>query len=326
MERRQYLGATLSVLSAGVLSGCAGGTSSSEEATTTKGSEPEKAAKHLEEAGSALESAGEQLSEESENLSESEFQDGGIDFNPAKIYNYLDEAESELDAAEKYATEEQQRQIDSGREYIGFGRKATEFMDILVEGYSLTYSGLTYFQSERYTDAAEELEAAERELGEADDLLSVVQDRTDQLDTEKLDDFDQVDVETLQIDLTSIDELIPVLEALAAGLREMSLGMVDFLQAEEHLDAEELARAQEYLDMASEHFGTSESIFRRQEGDSPSSVKSTIIELTCYAGSLKDGSEHLSRAVGAIVDGDNELAREERDKASQAFNKCEFDS
>ncbi|MFC7130915.1 hypothetical protein [Haloferax chudinovii] len=325
MQRREYIGATISALGTGFLAGCTGDTST-HEGTTTPTAQPDKAAEHLEEAGSALQSAGEQLSSESESLSESEFEDGSVDFNPSKVYTYLDEAANELDAAEEYSTDEQRSKINSGREYIEFGRKITDFLDIVVEGYSLVYSGLTYFQSERYTDAAAELEAAEQKLGDADDLLSVVRDRTSQLETEELDDFDKVDAETLQIDLTTLDELIPVLETMATGIREMSLGMEDLNEAESYLDEEALTQAQKALDRAAEHFGTSESLFKRQEGESPSSIKSTFIELTCYAGSLKDGTEHFSRAVEAIGEGDNERAKEERDKASESYNKCNFDS
>lgn len=325
MQRRSYLAATVSTASIGLLSGCSQGTNSGQSGTPTP-SDEKRAGNHIQTAGKAVQNAGEQISEQSSKLEESSLSDGGVDFEPSTINSYLDTATEELDAAEQYSTDTQQDQINALRTYVSFARKLTEFMDVFTKGYSQTATGNKYFQSERYTDTAEKLKTARSTLDEADDILTVVEDRTQQLDTEVLDTIEQIEIESLKTDLTTLDELLPVMKAFASGIRSMSLGMVDFKKADEHINNDEYTEAKNDFQKAVDDFTAAENTFKQQEGSAPSSVKSSVIELVCYSGAMKDGSRHMVTASEALANGDNQRAKDESEKAKEAFDRCSFDS
>ena len=55
-------------------------------------------------------------------------------------------------------------------------------------------------------------------------------------------------------------------------------------------------------------------------------MKSSVIELTCYSGALKDGSKHLAAAASAGANGNNSRARTEYEEAKNDFNRCSYNS
>jgi hypothetical protein len=327
MQRRTFLTATTSVTATGFLSGCTGGdgNESGSGGTPTKSGEA-KTASHLNSAGEALQSAGEELATESENLSESDIEDGGVDIQPSTVNSYLDEASSELDAAEETATDNLLAQIEAARTYVSFARKLVEFLDVFAEGYSRTATGFTYFDSGRYSDAVEEFDEGQTKFEESNDLLTVTQDRSENLDTETLDSIDEIEIDSMKTDLSTLSDLMPVMRALTIGFRHMSEGMIDYEPATENLDNEEYTKAHENFNKAFDHFTAAETHFEDHEESAPESVKSDIIELTCYAGAIKDGCRHLAAAAEAQANGNYDRAESKADEASNAFDRCSFDS
>lgn len=302
-------------------------TTTEPESTATEAElESKKAEEHLEKAGTALGNAGDELSYESDKFTDSEFQDGGVDIDPTSINGYFGKAETELNAAEEYSNEEQKEKIEAARGYIELGKEMASFMDVFAEGYSQTYSGLTYFQSERYEDATEELRGAEDLLSEADDHLTVTTDLYEKLDTEVLDEMDQVEFESAGSSLEKLKGLIDAMEAMVRGIRFLSQGMTDLTAAQSSLEADSYSDAETTFRAASEDFGSAYSTFRTNEGSVPTEIKTTFIELTCYSKSLRDGSTHFANASEAIQNEDYERAEAEADKASAALDSCNFSS
>lgn len=326
MDRRNYLRTTASIAGTALFAGCTGSdseNSNNAEANTTTERQTEA---HLEKAGEALDKAGEKISEESEKFSEVDISNSGIDFKTATINGYLDTASNELDKAEESASDSQLEWIEAARSYIAFARKYTEFGDITAEGFSQINTGFAYFQSERFADAAETLKEAQNTMNEADDTLTLVQDRADQFDTSKLDEFDQVEITSLQTSLSELDELIPILSVLATGMRDIALGMVDFNEAGTQIDNSNYIKAKELFNEAESDFANAHSTFKGEEESAPASVKSSIIELSCYSSALKDASSHLAAVAEAVENGNQERAEEENEKAEQALNRCNFSS
>lgn len=313
MNRRKYLANGIALIGSSVVAGCTG-----------SGSDDTSASDHFEKAKTAIQEANGEIKSEGEKFSSSDFESGGIDFRSAAILDYLDTAEKHLDAAEANATESQKSKIELARSWIKVARDSTEFFDILADGYSQAYSGFTYFQSERYSDAKEELETAESTLSDADDQLTVAQSNLEKIDRSKIDDLDAVSLTTLEDSFNEMEELLPALKSLTYGMMYMSSGMVDFQEGSKKSDEERYGEAESKFRDAENDFSTAHSNFKEQEDSAPQSVSSSFIELTCYSKALRDSSNHLVNAMEAIQNGNHNRADEESTKAKEALNRCDF--
>lgn len=317
MNRRTVLRAAM-IATTPVLAGCSSNGSPGQDA--------ERAQEHLQEAGTALQNAGEEIESESAKFDESEFQEGGVDIKTTTIDGYLDTASSELDEAEEYANEEQQELIDAARKYVSFTTEAVEFLDIFAEGYTQASTGFTYFQSERYEDAVDELENAESSLAESDDLLTVTQSRAEDLNTDMLSDLESVEIESIRPILEDMDELLRAFRTMIEGMISVSNGMIDFTEAGSYLEDERYSDAEEAFRSASDDFSAGQSMFRSEEDTAPTEVKSTFIEMSCYSEALKDASTHFANGAEATQNGNRARAESEVNSAEEALNRCDFSS
>lgn len=319
MNRRTLL-STVAVTFGSVLAGCSSSSSSDE----SSGSDPEEAQEHLDKAAAALDNAGEELDRQSEKFEGTEFQEGSVDLKTTSITGYLETASTELDLAEGSANEEQQETIEIVRGYISFLSKMVEFLDTFTDGYSEVYTGFTYFQSERYEDAVSQLETARSTLSETDDLLTVTRSRFDELNTNRLDSLEEVQIETAQSYLEDMDELLPAFLTMTNGLISVSKGMIDYTEGSTHLDNEQITEAEEAFRAAAEDFSAARSTFQEEEENAPTEVKSTFVELTCYSGALEDGSVHLANSMEAAQNQNRERAESEAQAAKEDLNRCDF--
>ncbi|WP_435175404.1 hypothetical protein [Halorussus sp. AFM4] len=324
MDRREYLATAASAASAVAIAGCSGGSGSGDGTTTAETTTSADAQQHLSAAGEALRKAGEELSAQSDRLEEADMTDG-VDVRTESLDGYLDTAASELDAAEESATDPQRERIAAARGYVSFARKFGEFLDVFAEGYTRLGTGLTYFKSKRFEDAAGKLETARKTISRAEDVLAVLRDRAEKLDTDTLSELERVDVESMQTGLATLDELVPVLTAFADGLRDVSLGMVDFKAANAKLGNDEFETSERRFAAAKDHFASGYQTFKKQEESAPASVESSVVQLTCYAKALRDASEHFAATAEALANGNNERAKSEAEKGKQAANRCSFD-
>lgn len=317
MNRRALLKTSVIAITP-ILAGCSSNSSTEQDT--------EKAQENLQEAGRALQNAGEEITSESAKFEESEFQGGGVDVKTTTIDGYLETATSELDEAEEYANEDQQELIEAARGYISFATKAVEFLDTFAEGYSQASTGLTYFQSERYEDAVDELETAESSLAESDDLLTVTLSRAEDLNTDILTDLESVEVQSLQPRLEDMDELIKVFRSMIEGMISVSNGMIDFTEADSYLESERYSDAERAFRSASDDFSAAQSTFQSEEETAPTEMKSTFVEMTCYSKSLNDASTHFADGMEAIQSGDQDQAESEVNAAEEDLNRCDFSS
>lgn len=324
MDRREYLATAAAAASTVAIAGCSGGSGGEGTTTATTGTTDTDAQQHLDAAGEALRKAGEELSTQSDALQESDMTDG-VDVRTASLDGYLDTASSELDAAEKSATDAQRERIAAARGYVSFARKFGEFLDVFAEGYTQLGTGLTYFKSQRFEDAAAKLETARQTNSRAEEVLTVLRDRAEKLDTDTLSELERVDVESMQTGLATLDELVPVLTAFADGLRDVSLGMVDFGAANAKLQNDEFEPSRERFTAAKDHFASGYRTFKKQEESAPASVESSVVQLTCYSKALRDASEHFAATAEALANGNDERAKSEAEKGKQASNRCSFD-
>jgi len=346
MHRRDYLRFSIATGTIGVVAGCAGNSStdtqtqksgdaaSSEQEVTEEressseksptGSAAAKIEEHTESATRALDNAATKLGTESDKFKNSEFEDGGVDVEVVGINQQLDTAESELETAKEYAESDQIEVINSLIEVIEFVRKFTELIDVFAEGYSETFTGYTYFQSQRYTDAVTQFEQAENSLTDTQSLLAVTWDRYESLDQVIIDEVDQGNITELEQGLTNFEGLLPVLITLAEGVKYVSQGLIDYQQASDYVDAEDFGSASSKFEAAAEDFGAAYTEFKTQEEDAPVEVKNTVIEMTCYSGSLRDGSRKLAEGTEAYEQGDRTRANGLFSEAEAAFDRCDF--
>lgn len=313
MNRRQLLGTAGSVLLPG-LAGCS--------SDSVLGNDTEE---HLQAAGEALEEADTALSEEADKFEDSNLENGGVDIETEAVVGHLETASEELDAAEGGANDSQQETIDAARDWISLARGLIDFLDVFAEGYTDVATGLTYFQSERYEDAADRLGTASETLAETEQQLTVVRDRADNLGSESEDMIDEVDLTSLEADIDTLAQIIDALVPMANGIRQVSLGMVDFNTATTALENEQYRDAESSYTSARDHFSTAESTFTELEGTAPDNIQNSVIELTCYSGALKESADHFANAANALASGDNERANEEAEMGEESLNQCNFD-
>jgi uncharacterized phage infection (PIP) family protein YhgE len=322
MKRRVYLMKGTSIAASLLVAGCSGtneDTAGEAETTTSNKTPP---GKHLEIAGEAMRKAGEEVEKESDKFRSSDFESGGVDIRTATISEYLDTAETHLEAAEPDATDDLMEKIDLARSWIELVRDFTGFLDFLAEGYTQANSGFTYLQSERYTDAEEQLVTAEDTLSDADERLTVTQSSLAEIDRSEMNELDAVSLTKVEDALHQLDEIVPAIMALTRGMKYFSRGAIDFEEASNAYDSEQYSTAEAKFRDASNDLNTARSVFKEQEDEAPPTMKSSFIDLTCRAGALRDGSQHLARAMAAIQNGNRARANEESTNAEEALDRC----
>ncbi|WP_226021929.1 hypothetical protein [Halomicrobium salinisoli] len=315
MDRRQYLEATCGTVLVGTLAGCSSDSSASSGTNVTE---------HLEAAGTELEAANNALSTESEKFSETDFEEGGVDVQTTAVTEHLDAAGSELDTAESAATESQQETIEAARSWIALARSLTTFIDVFADGYNGVSNGLSYFQSQRYEDAAETLDTASDTLSDAEEELVIVQDRIENLDTEALNNLDEVEISTFEADIERLSGFIDAMIPMVDGLRQESLGMVDFQTGSTEIENEEYTAAKARFKDARSHFSSAETTFKDLEESAPESLQGSVIELTCYGSALRESADHFVATAAALENGNREKANEEAEKGQEALDQCNF--
>lgn len=349
MQRRRVLIGTGSAVAA-LVAGCSGeesdaeppetdgsetetATDSESQTATTRETESDESAgdtdARLAAAAEDIRSADAELEAESDKFTDSSFgSGGGIDVETATTERYLDDASAELDAAEPGATGTQQQSIDAARNWISFARESIAFIDQLADGYNELGTGFTYFESERYTEASDTFETAEDELRDADSQLTIVEDRQTNLSRADSDAFDDVDLTSAGSgeSIAELSSLLSTLIPFTTGFSELSLGLEDFTAGTETLEREQFTAAESAYEDAEDHFTTAESLFRGLEDSAPSSVRNSIIEISCIATAFKDGAGHFATGAGYYAAGDTRAGDREFNAGQTDLERCDFEA
>jgi len=308
MNRRKYLKSTFGLVGVISAAGCSGQSPSYNERINT--------------AQEAITNAEEKLQTEADKFNSENLDSGGVDIQIAAIYDYLDTAAEQLNAAESSASENEMDDIRALENWVALLREFTDFLDVFAEGYSQASSGFTYIQTERYSDAVDQLDTAEETLSNANDQLTVAQDAWNEIDRSKLEDAEEISVSEIENYFTNVQEIMSVFIPMVSGMSSLSEGLIDFQAGSEAYDANQYTEAENKFRAASNDFTVANSTLKEQEETAPESMTNSIIELTCYSGAIRDASTHLANASEAIQNGNRNRANEEAQKANEAVDRC----
>jgi len=308
MNRRKYLKSTFGLVGVISAAGCSGQGSSYDERISA--------------AQEAIRNAEEQLQTETDKFDSENLDSSGVDIQTAAIYDYLDTAEEELNAAESSASQTQKENIQAAQNWIDITREFTEFLDIFAEGYSQASSGFAYIQSERFSDAVDELITAEETLSRANEQLTITEEAWNEIDRSKVEDIEDISIAEIENSFSQLKEMMSVLTPMVSGMISLSEGLVDYEEGSDAYEAGRYTEAENKFRAASDDFTVSHSTFKEQEEDSPESMTNTLIQLTCYSGAIRDASTYLANAAEATQNGNRSRANEEAEKANEAVDRC----
>jgi len=308
MNRRKYLKSTFGLIGMISAAGCSGQGSSYDERISA--------------AQEAIRNAEEQLQTETDKFDSENLDSSGVDIQTAAIYDYLDTAEEELNAAESSASQTQKENIQAAQNWIDITREFTEFLDIFAEGYSQASSGFAYIQSERFSDAVDELITAEETLSRANEQLTITEEAWNEIDRSKVEDIEDISIAEIENSFSQLKEMMSVLTPMVSGMISLSEGLVDYEEGSDAYEAGRYTEAENKFRAASDDFTVSHSTFKEQEKDSPESMTNTLIQLTCYSGAIRDASTYLANAAEATQNGNRSRANEEAEKANEAVDRC----
>lgn len=310
MNRREYLKSLVGFV--GVLSaaGCSGQNPSYNERLDTT----------LE----AIKNAEEELQAEADKFNSERLESGGVEIQTAAISDHLDTAEEQLNAAESSANQDQRDDIQAIKNWIVLLREFTEFLDIFAEGFSQASSGFAYIQSEQFPDAVNELNTAKETLSSASEQLIITQDAWDDIDRSRLENTEDISVAEIENYFSQVENIMSVFIPLTSGMGTLSEGLIDYQTGSEAYEEGRYSEAESKFRSAAEDFTVSHSTLEEQEDAAPESMKTSLIELTCYSGAIRDASTHLANAAEAIQNRNRARANEESQKANEATDQCSF--
>ena len=218
MQRRKYIIGASSLVTV-VIAGCSNDSNDGNNDASTR---TINVASHLEAAAEAIQNANDAIETEFDKFSDpSVDSDAGVDVQTSTAAEYLDTASSELDTAEQEADTGQQKTIEAARSWISYDRAIINFLDIFADGYTEFTTGLTYMESERYSDAADAFQDAGSKLSDADSELTIVRDRSDNLTETDSEYFTDVDMTSSKEDIDQLKSLLTTFVPMTEGMRNL---------------------------------------------------------------------------------------------------------
>lgn len=241
------------------------------------------------------------------------------EFDAEAMRDSLDEAEATLDEAGKLASQEEQATIEQLRAVIAWERRLADAMAAVEAGANAVETANSYFQSDRYDDAESKLETALDHYEDARSNLETARTDFGAIDTSVLSSFDS---EAATATMDDLDSLVRTQIGFTKGFRQLNTGFKQFTTGADEYDDGNWSAAIDPLESASETFATAESTFQGlEEGASQDSVQS-IIQLTCLAGAMKEGTQHFANAAEAESNGNESTFESEQQQAQDATEQC----
>lgn len=338
MRRRKYI-TSASSLTAAIIAGCSENSDSSKpnqtdsskpnQTNNSTSTETDDAEDHLETAVEAVQIAKDTISAERDKLSGLDA-DGSnsVDIRTSTATRQLDMASSELDTADLEANRSQRKTIDAVRNWISYGRALIEFLSLLSDGLAKFATGDTYMQSDRFNDASDAFQTANRTFADADNQLIIVRDRAESLRETDSEHFSNVDLSQQGIEGLHLDQLESALDAyipLTSGMQDLMRGFDSFVSASTDLENERYSDAKDGYEAAIPHLVTAQNKFTDLESSAPNSLQSSIIELACYAGAVADASEHFAAGSEYYANGDTQAGKDEFEMGEEDRTRCDFE-
>lgn len=321
MQRRRFLRGTAAACAAG-LAGCMGGEGGPDAATPARSptqSDSAVAADWIQGALDSLEEAGDAYDQEAEKFDRAaDF----VDFRTGRIEAHIGEAEGKLDEAEEYANAEQQKTIDELRNAIDWFRSMVRTLEEYGAALDESEVGMSYYDNDRFADAAEQMAVALDHMDNARHHLTVAEERFDRIDTDHLG-AELGEILDIEDAMSEMEVGITNFEIFLEGFRHMTLGFGEVLPAAEAYDAERWDEAASGFQDANDHFVVAESTFREGEDDADGEMRTTIIEFTCMAGAMADASRAGREASDAASENNWSRANEKHEEFEQAMENLD---
>lgn len=324
MERRRFL-----VASAGIvgLSGCTDDQGFSDETpaqstdTPDQGPDPQQAQQRLEAASTEFQDGWDEFDEEIESFDSI---DTRVSFRSEVIEEHFNQVEDELDQAEPLANAEQQTIIEAFRNLLEWSRPTVSTFDIFADAVDSSLTAQTYFDNERYEDSANAFSESAGLLDDANEELTVAENRYEDIDFDAFDDYDEIAGLELEFAMEQMGSLITGFDYYARGMQHVALGMGSFQSAAEEFDNENFAEASDGFAEARNEFATGNNIITEGEESAPDEMIDHFIGLSCYTGAVRDAADHFKSASDAAQNGNWEQANGDVDNAETAIERCDF--
>jgi len=304
MERREFI----TVVSGGVvgLSGCLSGGGAVEDS--------------IERASEQLGQAGDEFASESDKFGNAT---EGVDFRTSVIFTHLDEADSALETASSEDDGEYSNLIQALENTVDFLRSTTQSLAHFATALNSLQQAVDYSDTERYNDAISALQDASSSLSEVQSDTAVAQSELEEIDTDQLEEADEVDIVEMRDAFTQLTEAREAMEYFVNGYIDLNRALRAFSKATGQFEAERYSQAATSFDDARAHSTSAETTFRDGESVATPDLKSSFIDLSCTARGFKEASDHYNQASEAAANGYYNEANEQVDEAQNALDQCE---
>lgn len=275
---------------------------------------------HIGAAADMLAAAGDEFDAESDQFGGAE---DYVDFETGGIHDRIDSATTRLDEAETMASDAQRDRIEALQSFADWLAAATDGMASFGNALNDLETANQRFDNNRFEDAVASLDSALEDLDDADSHFTVARNEFESLDTDAIEDMDQVDHGEVLRAMADLETAVAAMDAFARGYRDLSRGFGSYFEAATAYDNERYEDAIEPFEEARNDFASAHNTFRDAEDDALPDMRSTFIEFTCLSGALRDGSDHFATAASAAADGDFDAASEAQQDAEEAMDRCE---
>lgn len=280
----------------------------------------------IESAEATLEEASDEFEavvDETDDAMNDEGEDGSHGIETRPIEALLDEAEADLSAARDGATSEQHETISALEDLVDFFRDFIEVVSDVGDAMDELELWEQYIDTDRWAAAAQAAARADNHTQSAMESATVARSTFDDIDTESLDDLDEIDVVEIEVILDDIDGALVAFDALVTAAERMARGMQPFIDAVGALDRNEFGTAQSEFRAAADWFDDAYRALSENEDDVPMEYRGDLIELSCEMDSLGDMAHHYALAAEAMDDDDYESANYHFEQAETAESMCE---
>ena len=278
----------------------------------------------IERAADLLSDAADRFRSETENLDQSEFQ-------TSEIHTLLDRTGEELDAARSEATPEQRAAIETVRSIVEWLRNGVQALEFYGEAVANLERGGTYYDNERFEEAAEQAETAltglERSTASLDEA-DAVYERLDLATLEAIgEDPDEIrsELETLNTRMDDLALYVETMETFARAQRHHVAGTDHYVKATGAVDEDRFSTASELFAEARTEFESANSLSRDGEEKAPQELLEEFLVLTCKTENLREAADHMHTAAmeaEAGNSGEADEAYEAALSAEEAVDEC----
>ncbi|QRV15440.1 hypothetical protein JMJ58_00620 [Haloterrigena salifodinae] len=329
MNRRTLLVGTGTTIAAS-LAGCtADGDSNADENKPENGEEDsdeknqpseevrEEIDDSLDEAYSHLAAANEEFETQADISFETDPKD---QLSTSGIKTALENSESELDDIdEENASDEQIERLENGKLALSIFNNLLSAVTELNDAFGAWSTADSYYDNDRYSDGAEQLESATEHFRDAESTTNNARDSWDELNSEYFEESD-VELATKKDDLEHLEKTCDAFARFSEAIVDLYLGMDDFSEGSEYVDQERFIAAKNAFKDASDSFRQTNQQFRDAETAVPQEYRSEFIDSTCMTDALIEASDLMATGSEAAAAGNYNRASTYYEEANTALD------